>query len=198
MNKLQWNLNKKANIFFHENAFENDVCEMSCHFVKSSMLKWHWKLRLLENEEPPVANGSCENAFLADHDDVIKWKHFPRYWPFVRGIHRSAVNYPHKGQWRGALMFSLICTRINGWVNNREAGDSRRHRALYDVTVMNSVNCVDKIYMSAKLFFFKSWANSQLYNTSPHICLVSYKLSDGKLLIPCEPNRKNSCRDLII
>ena len=21
------------------------------------------------------------------HDDVIKWKHFPRYWPFVRGIH---------------------------------------------------------------------------------------------------------------
>ena len=23
------------------------------------------------------------------HDDVIKWKHFPRNWPFVRGIHRS-------------------------------------------------------------------------------------------------------------
>ena len=42
------------------------------------------------------------------HDDVIKWKHFPRYWPFVRGIHRSPVNSPHKGQWRGALMFSLI------------------------------------------------------------------------------------------
>ena len=43
------------------------------------------------------------------HDDVIKWKHFPRYWPFVRGIHRSPENSPHKGQWRGALMFSLIC-----------------------------------------------------------------------------------------
>ena len=42
------------------------------------------------------------------HDDVIKWNHFPRYWPFVRGIHRSPVNSPHKGQWRGALMFSLI------------------------------------------------------------------------------------------
>ena len=28
-------------------------------------------------------------------DDVIKWKHFPRYWPFVRGIHRSPVNSPH-------------------------------------------------------------------------------------------------------
>ena len=46
------------------------------------------------------------------------------------------VNSPHKGQWRGALMFSLICVWINGWVNNREAGDLRRHRCHYDVNVM--------------------------------------------------------------
>ena len=71
------------------------------------------------------------------HDDVIKWKHFPRYWPFVRGIHRSPVNSPYKGQWRGALMFSLICTWINRWVNNGEAGDLRRYRAHYDVIEMN-------------------------------------------------------------
>ena len=70
------------------------------------------------------------------HDDVIKWTHFPRYWPFVRGIHQSPVNSPHKGQWRGALMFSLACAWINGWVNNREAGDLMRHRAHYDLTVM--------------------------------------------------------------
>ena len=70
------------------------------------------------------------------HDDVIKWKHFPRYWPFVRGIHRLSVNSPHKGQWRGALMFALICVWINAWVNNREAGDVRRHRTHYDVIVM--------------------------------------------------------------
>ena len=72
------------------------------------------------------------------HDDVIKWKHFPRYWPFVRGIHRSPVNSPHKGQWRRALMFSLICTRINRRVNNREAGDLRRYFDHYDVTVMHA------------------------------------------------------------
>ena len=71
------------------------------------------------------------------HNDVIKWKHFPRYWPFVWGIHRSPVNSTHKGQWRGALMFSLICAWINGWVNNREAGDLRCNRAHYDVTVMS-------------------------------------------------------------
>ena len=72
--------------------------------------------------------------------DVIRWKHFPRYWPFVRGIHRSPVNSPHKGQWRGALMFSLICVWIHGWVYNREAGDLRRYPAHYDVTGMEYVN----------------------------------------------------------
>ena len=70
------------------------------------------------------------------HDDVIKWKHFPRYWPFVRGIHRSPVNYPHKGQWRKTLMFSLICVWINGIVNNSEVGDLKRYRAHYDVIVL--------------------------------------------------------------
>ena len=77
--------------------------------------------------------------FWIIHDDIIKWKHFPRYWPFVRGIHRLPVNSPHEGQWRGALKFSLICSRINGWENNREAGDLRRNRAHYNVIVMSSI-----------------------------------------------------------
>ena len=46
------------------------------------------------------------NIMFYWHDDVIKWKNFPRYWPFVWGLHRSPVNSPHKGQWRGALVFS--------------------------------------------------------------------------------------------
>ena len=73
---------------------------------------------------------------LLSHDDVIEWKRFPRYWPFVLGINRSPVNSPHKGQWRGASMFYLIYAWINGWVNNREAGDLRRFHAPYDVIVM--------------------------------------------------------------
>ena len=80
------------------------------------------------------------NTCVTHHDDVIKWKRFPRYWPFVRGIHRSPVNSPHKGLWRGALIFYLICTRINGWVNNGHAGDLRRHWPHYDVTVMITLN----------------------------------------------------------
>ena len=76
----------------------------------------------------------CNNSVYLD--DVIQWKHIARYWPFARGIHRSPVNSLHKGQWRGALMFSLICAWIKGWVNNREAGELRIHRAHYDVTAM--------------------------------------------------------------
>ena len=83
------------------------------------------------------------------HDDAIKWKDFPRYWPFVRGIHRLPVNFPHKGQWRGALMFCLICAWFNGWVNNGEAGDLRRHRVHYDVTVMFSLTHLHKTQQKA-------------------------------------------------
>ena len=71
-----------------------------------------------------------------EHDDVIKWKQFPRYWPFVRRIPRLLMNIPHEGQGCGALMFSLICAWINDCVNNREADDLMRHRTHYDVTVM--------------------------------------------------------------
>ena len=58
---------------------------------------------------------------LSFHDDFIKWKHFTRYWPFVRENHRSPVKCPHKDQWRRALMLCLICAWVNGWVNNGEA-----------------------------------------------------------------------------
>ena len=81
------------------------------------------------------SQGQCSNR-----DDVIKWKHFPRYWPLVRGIRRSPVNSPHKGQWRRALKSSLICVWINDWVNNRDAGDLRCHHAHHDVTVLYGCN----------------------------------------------------------
>ena len=54
------------------------------------------------------------------------WRHqmetFSAYLAFCAGNSPVPVNSPHKGQWRGNLMFSLICVWINGWVNNREAG----------------------------------------------------------------------------
>ena len=73
----------------------------------------------LQHNRPARSAGQQQN-----HDDVIKWKHCHRCIPHT------------KGQWRGALMFTLISARINGWVNNRGASDLRRHRTHYDVTAM--------------------------------------------------------------
>ena len=82
------------------------------------------------------------------------------------GIHRSSVTSPHKGQWRRALMFSLICVWINGWVNNRETDDLRRHRAHYDVIVIKKIarkscpiQCVelDHQWGSRKQHCWKFW-----------------------------------------
>ena len=96
---------------------------------------YHDGYRLSASKHGRVSLLTARNIAV-NHDDVIKWKHFPRYWLFVRGIHRSPVNSPHKGQWRGAFTFSLICAWINRWVNCRETGDLRRYRAHYDVIVM--------------------------------------------------------------
>ena len=71
------------------------------------------------------------------------WRHqmetFSALLALCAGNSPVPVNSPHKGQWRGVLMFSLICARINDWVNNREAGDLRRHCGHYDVSVMSSL-----------------------------------------------------------
>ena len=115
------------------------------------------------------------------HDDVIKWKHFPRYWPFVRGIHRSPVNSPHKGQWRGALMFSLISVWINGWVNNREAGDLRRHHGHYDVIVMERFQCL-LIALSIWTSFHSSVCTLGSTNTFNKMLLIQF--NDINNLLP--------------
>ena len=60
------------------------------------------------------------------HGAFIRWKHFLRYWPFVRGIHRW-----HKGQWHGALVFSLINAWTKCWENNRNAGDLTPSRSFW-------------------------------------------------------------------
>ena len=69
------------------------------------------------------------------------WRHqietFSALLALCAGNSPVPVNSPHKGQWRGALMFYLIYARINDWVNNREAGDLILHRGHYDVSVMS-------------------------------------------------------------
>ena len=117
------------------------------------------------------------------------WRHqmenFPSNWPLVRGIHRWPVNSPHKGQWRGALMFSLICAWIKSWVNSREAGDLRPHGDRYDVIVMDVVDfqiflkilCVFHVNDSTITFAYRNIATCS-------VCTPKYHASHlGNLLL---------------
>ena len=87
-----------------------------------------------------AAHGYWSHTIPVMHDDIIKWKHFLRYWPFTMGIHRSPVDSSHKSQWPGAFMVSLIYAWTNGRANARDADNLRRHRTFYDVTVMVFLN----------------------------------------------------------
>ena len=88
------------------NNFATLVTKLLCHVGWPISVTWHKFLKCMDNTVD----------WVSLHNDVIEWKHFPCYCPFVRRMHRSPVDYPHKGRWRGALMFSLmICpnTRLS-------------------------------------------------------------------------------------
>ena len=113
--------------------------------VISLLLAWsnNWEMSDLRPHNTYFIHISqrCFSGTRTIHGDVTKWKHFTFCWPFVRGIQRWPVDSPHKSRWRGALMFSLICTWKNGWANSLDAGYLRRHSAHYDVTVMHWGKC---------------------------------------------------------
>ena len=82
------------------------------------------------------------NASLSTLINWSWWRHQMETISALLAI--CAWNSPVTGQWRVALMFSLICAWINDWVNSREPGDLRRHYAHYDVIVMfdNIITCI--------------------------------------------------------
>ena len=98
---------------------------------------------------------------LGTHDEVINWKHF-RVTGLSVGNSPVTCDFPQRGQWRGDLMFSFICAWINDSVNNRDAGDLRRHLAHYDVIVMryDSPSQAIKILMlGTKAYFVQNIYN---------------------------------------
>ena len=128
-----WNYNWKWAVIIQENAFEHVVCKSAAIWPQPQCVNMY-DLKLILN----MPHGSFwiwSQPLRGDHDDVIKWKHFPRYWPFVRGIHRSPVNSPPQRPVTRSFDVFFDQSRINGWVNNGESGDLRRHRAHYDVNV---------------------------------------------------------------
>ena len=138
----QWEILKNANTYFNPQYF----CEEDDLVIDPLIVLLLFKIITQANE---VAVMDMRKK-IDPYQNTTKrkpsayifgwWRHqmeiFPPYWPFVWGIHRPAVISPHKSQWRGALKFSLVFASINGWKNNREADDLRRHCAHCDVNVM--------------------------------------------------------------
>ena len=123
---------------------------MICHGVGStvqSVLEIRWWLRICDAKPSSTW-----------------WRHqmetFSALLAICAGNSPVPVNSPHKGQWRGALMFSLIWAWINDWINNREAGDLRRNRAHYDVIIMishtNDTTEWGKFFPSAKMRYHET------------------------------------------
>ena len=125
-----------------------------CGVFRAMFLSWWTSLkRKLRQFDEIFISGSTGNSYI-DNDKCsmlrkfrqsnisifvvqgrglsLWWRHqmetFSALLAICAGNSRAPVNSSHKGRWRGALMFSLICVWINDWVNNREAGDLRRHR----------------------------------------------------------------------
>ena len=92
------------------------------------------------------------------------WRHqmetFSALLALCAGNSPVPVTSPHKGQWRGALMFTLICARINDWVNNREAGGLRRLLDHYDVSVMYAAGLFVTTYKCSGI---KTWNNKHVF-----------------------------------
>ena len=172
---MWWNFKEDTVVFSPTKWFWNIVCEIISILHEPQCVKYRWynkssQLLVLEH-----ANGSCFRNYIfvllfrnwetlivleSNHDDVIKWRHFPRYWSFVREIHRSPVNSPHKGQWREALNFlwsvteqTIEQTMDMVWYYDMIWCDVMRHDKIYDIMWYDTIYDIiwyDVIWFTAK------------------------------------------------
>ena len=139
---------------------------------------WSSLCRQMSNHPTVPQQRQCK-LYIASHvrHDCFKpffeyrwWRHemetFSALLTLCAGNSPVTGKSPHSGQWRGALMFSLICVWKNGWVNNRNSGDLRRHRVHYDVTVMIGFEYV----LTDKTPFFKT--TNQLLSAPDPVTLI--------------------------
>ena len=105
-------------------------------FSQRKLLYFEFTSQLFQGFNVLQGSAGLNNGLAPNRRETAKWWRHQKMETFCAllaicaGNHRWSVNSPHKGQWREALMFSLICTRINGWVNSFVAGDLGRHRPI--------------------------------------------------------------------
>ena len=135
----------KIIIEIHSNLFCLSTCDIyTYHIFRQAFRKFKVQCPMCDTVVNWVISWIQDTITWTNEPSNPCWRHQMKtfsalYWPFVRGIHRSPVNYPHKGQWLRVWCFVWSAPWTNGWVNNREAGDLIRHRAHYDIIVMLNV-----------------------------------------------------------
>ena len=114
---------------------------------------------------------------VAHHDDIIRWKHFPRY----RSLCGEITGHRWISRTTASNAELFICAWTNGCANNRDAGDLRHHCAHYDVTVrcfathMRSMrHIVNELYCVAirnnHLLFMMTSSNGNIFRITGHLC----------------------------
>ena len=83
-----------------------------------------------------LSSNVISTPLVEQHDDVMTWNSFPHYRPFVKGIHRSPVDFLHKDTLMRTFDVSLKLAWTNCWTNSRIADDLRRH----DIQVTSQFN----------------------------------------------------------
>ena len=114
-------------------SLRNLIDDFEVRIVGLEEINVGWQSEILMNSLEHQAGHFLHGRFNVSANPFRPWwRHFPRYWPFVWGIHRSRWNPCTKAS--DAELWCFLW--INDWVNNDEAGDVRRHRGHHDVNVM--------------------------------------------------------------
>ena len=130
--KYRWIIHTHKNKHNQDDAYRSYLVVFCCHLilVHLPMSVRLTEMALRQSHDCQSGSQASLSMMTSSNGNIF------RVTGLCAGNSPVPVNSPHKGQWRGTLMFSLICVWINGWVNNREAGDLRRNRGHYDVIVM--------------------------------------------------------------
>ena len=145
--------------------------QFEMHFIKWKSLYFYsiFTRGCTQDSTWPQASIATDTSLVPNrrHDNYVYqwWPRCMTPYGAMRPLDIDAEHYNnasknilcHKGHWRGALMFSLICAWINGWENSRMVGDLRRHRAHYDVIVMSSL-LTEKNFQTQ---FLMGWPHSR-------------------------------------
>ena len=176
MNQQPWNKHNLSELLRSPNQKGKCKHWYSCHSSSDIARRVNMNLNARINNIKIQLSTNCMPDSWEEH--VPLWRHQMEIFSTLLALcaGNSSVNSPHKGQWRGALMFSLMCVWTNSWSNNGYAGDLRRHHVHYEVTViLLRVSAILEVLQTAQYISLDNWTRQLLSHSSVSIIPVLCK-----------------------